>query len=187
MGSFWRTLYCRVSFPALASRAALAIPVIAWSLASQPVTEPRFTAANELLRPTGYREWMFVTSNLGMGYREGAPASDPEFHNIYIQPAAYREYRETGRFPDHTMLVMERVSSGTNASINRTGRFQDKFLGIEVAVKDEARFPGKWAYFNLGSSAEKAKAFPKEACWNCHNEHGAVDNVFVQFYPVLKK
>ena len=167
----------------MASRAALFLVLVAGMLGSQP--RPRFDG-NRLLRPAGYREWMFVASNLGMGYREGAAARDPEFHNIYIQPEAYRAFRKTGQFPDGTMLVMERVSSGTNASINRTGRFQDQFLGIEAAVKDEKRFPEKWAYFDLGASAARAKAFPKEACWSCHHEHGAVDNVFVQFYPVLK-
>ena len=60
-----------------------------------------------------------------------------------------------------------------------------------MALKDEKRFPEKWAYFNfIGSKAPplpQAKPFPKEACWNCHNQHAAADNVFVQFYPVLRE
>ena len=38
----------------------------------------------------------------------------------------------------------------------------------------------------LASELKAAKAFPKEACWNCHNEHAKTDNVFVQFYPTLR-
>jgi hypothetical protein len=31
----------------------------------------------------------------------------------------------------------------------------------------------------------EAQPFPKEACYGCHAEHAARDNVFVQFYPLL--
>src|SRR5688572_18134836 len=82
---------------------------------SEPMPGPRYTGASLLVRPEGYREWMFVGSNLGMGYKDGQPDKDPKFHNIYIQREAYKRYAETGRFPDKTMLVMEVVSRGTNA------------------------------------------------------------------------
>ena len=146
--------------------------------------QPRFSGDNQLVRPEGYREWMFVGSNLNMCYSEGPAPKESRFHNIYVQREAYREYAATGKFPDKTMLVMEVITAGTNASINKKGQFEDKSVGIEVALKDEKRFTEKWAYFNF---IGKAKAFAKEACWKCHNEHGAADNVFVQFYPVLRE
>lgn len=163
-------------------------------LSSASMTEPRFTSDNQMLRPEGYREWMFVGANYGMGYSElkpGEVAAKPgTFHNIYMQREAYKKYAQTGTFPDKTMLVMEVVKPGTKASINKQGMFQDSYIGIEVAVKDEKRFPGKWAYFAFftgdGKQLPQAKAFPKEACWDCHNKNGAVDNVFQQFYPVLR-
>lgn len=158
------------------------------SLARMP--KPRYTEGNQLLRPEGYREWIFVAANLGMGYTEGKPSGNPSFHNIYMQPEAYRYYKQTGRFADKTMLVMERYSAGTISSINRQGQFQDRFLGLEVALKDEQRFPEKWAYFDFSGSGDalrkQAKPFAKDACWSCHNAHGAVDNVFTQFYPALR-
>ena len=40
---------------------------------------------------------------------------------------------------------------------------------------------------SIGTSKEKAKAFPKQRCWSCHSEQAATDNVFSQFYPVLRK
>lgn len=135
---------------------------------------------------------MFVGANYGMGYTEeksGGPAKPGTFHNIFIQPEAYDSYVKTGKFPDKTMLVMEVYKPGTNASINKKGLFQDEFVGIEVALKDESKFAEKWAYFAFFEGAkqlDRAKAFPKDRCWSCHNEHGAADNVFVQFYPVLK-
>jgi hypothetical protein len=85
---------------------------------------------------------------------------------------------------------MEVHSPGTNESINQNGSFSDKSIGIEVALKDESRFPDKWAYFNFIGEGDKpladAGAFRKDACWSCHNKHAAVDNVFVQFYPALR-
>ncbi|HUQ92067.1 MAG TPA: cytochrome P460 family protein [Bryobacteraceae bacterium] len=152
---------------------------------------PAFTEGGRLLRPEGWREWMFVGANLGMGYTESkAAAPRTNYHNIYIQREAYKEYAQTGKFPDKTMLVMEVFSMGTNASINKQGSFADKAIGIEVALKDEKRFPEKWAYFNFigegGKPMADSGAMRKDACWKCHNEHGASDNVFVQFYPMLR-
>jgi hypothetical protein len=157
--------------------------------AAGPV-EPRFTGSNELVRPVGYREWVFVGSSLGLSYQEGQPRQDPKFHNIYLQPSAYQQFRKTGEFPEGTILVMEIATPASQVSINRSGQFQDRFIGIEAAVKDGSRFSEKWAYFSFiaddGSAKKTAKAFPRDACWSCHNEHAAKDNVFSQFYPVLR-
>ena len=155
------------------------------SLAS--AQQPKYDDANALLRPEGYREWVFVGSNLGIGYSDDG--RDGSFKNIFIQPAMYKAYKKTGNFPDKTMLVMEVFTAGEKRPPAKVGKFEDKFRGIEVALKDESKFPEKWAYFNfIGDTGqlEKAKAFPKDACWNCHNQHAAADNVFVQFYPALR-
>jgi hypothetical protein len=151
---------------------------------------PKYTNAGRLIRPEGYREWMFVGASLGMGYTEGNAPSRSTYHSIYIQREAYQHYAKTGTFPNQTMLVMEVLSPGTNVSINKNGSFSDKSIGIEVALKDESKFPDKWAYFNFIGEGDKpladAGAFRKDACWSCHNKHAAVDNVFVQFYPALR-
>src|SRR6266851_5167516 len=88
----------------------LYLSAAALSAADLKMVEPKYTSDNQLIRPTGYREWVFVGSSIGMGYQE---TSRPEgerpqlFHNVYIQPEAYRAYVSTGKFPDKTMLVME--------------------------------------------------------------------------------
>src|SRR5262249_29742147 len=73
-----------------------------------------------------------------------------------------------------------------NASINKSGHFQtSELMGKEVHVKDEARFPGKWAFFGFDEDAT-AKMVPTDAaCYSCHQQHAAVDTTFVQFYPTL--
>lgn len=160
------------------------------------MVRPRFAADGQMSRPEGYRRWLFVGANYGMGYTEGETLTTQQqrpstFHNIYLQPAALDAFAKTGSYPDGTMLVMEIVKPGTHASINKSGVFQDQVVGIEAAVKDSKRFgPGKWAYFKFftsdGKTVDQAKAFPKEACWDCHNQHGAADNTFAQFYPGIR-
>lgn len=179
---------------ALAAAAGL---VPAGVLAAGGMVKPRFTAdGQQMMRPEGYRRWVFVGANYGMGYTEGETIANAQpkpstFHNIYVQAEALDAFAKTGVYPDGTMLVMEVVKPGTHASINKNGFFQDRVLGIEAGVKDSKRFgPGKWAYFkffkNDGEPVDQAKAYPKDACWNCHNEHGAADNTFAQFYPGIR-
>lgn len=170
--------------------AALLIGVA--GLASEgKMVEPRFADGNQLVRPESYHDWIFVGSSLGMGYTQGSSGYAPAFHNVYIQPEAYRQFASAGTFPDGTMMVMEIRSAGSNVSINKQGHFEDALIGLDVAVKSASHFPEKWAYFNFdgpnGSFLAQAKPFPKDNCWSCHNAHAAADNVFVQFYPVLRE
>jgi hypothetical protein len=70
----------------------------------------------------------------------------------------------------------------------RDGVFADRALQLKVAVKDPARFPGGWAYFDFDAAPPGATArpLPRERCERCHADHGARDHVFVQFYPLLR-
>ena len=151
---------------------------------------PRFNGRGELMRPQGYREWVFVGSSLAMSYeKKPEKVKHLKFHHLYINRDAYYEFEKSGTFPEGTILVMEVLTAGSHASINRQGHFADQVSGLEAAVKDSSRFPERWAYFSFdlkdGSLSGTAKAFAKERCWSCHNEHAQTDNVFTQFYPVL--
>jgi hypothetical protein len=149
---------------------------------------PRFTAAGELIRPDDFREWMFVTSGLGMTYNQptGAPRT-PSFTNVYVNPPAYRAFMKTGQWPDKTMFILEVRASSSEGSINKGGHFQSDLIVVEASVKDEARYPGKWAYFDFGRDMKPqvAALATTERCYACHGDNGAVDNTFVQFYPTL--
>lgn len=103
-----------------------------------------------------------------------------------MNPEAYKAFLQTGTWPDKTMLVLEVRGAGSNASINKSGHFQTSdLMGREVHVRDEARFPGKWAFFGFDETIP-SKQVPKEAaCYSCHEQHAAVDTTFVQFYPTL--
>jgi hypothetical protein len=158
--------------------------------AQQTSAGPSYTSTGELIRPTDFREWVFVTSGLGMTYNQpaqGAPPRTPSFTNVYVNPSAYREFLKTGQWPDKTMFILEIRASSTEGSINKGGHFQSSLVVIEASVKDEQRFSGKWAYFDFGRDMKpQVAALPRtERCYACHTEHGAVDNTFVQFYPTL--
>ena len=158
-----------------------------------PADGPRFSPANELMRPTDFREWIFVTAGLGMTYNEavaGAPARIPNFTNVYVNPSSYRSFMKSGQWPEKTIFVLEIRASQSEGSINKGGNFQSELVAIEASVKDSSRYPGKWAYFNFGGRGagmkDKVEALPTTAsCYACHSNNAAVDNTFVQFYPTL--
>jgi hypothetical protein len=58
-------------------------------------------------------------------------------------------------------------------------------LGIEGEVKDEKRFPQKWAFFSFGGKDRATAHGADSSCNSCHAQNAAVENTFVQFYPVL--
>jgi tetratricopeptide (TPR) repeat protein len=159
--------------------------------AEQAKPAARFEGKDTLLRPEGYREWVFVGSSLGLRYEEGKKHPEQlEYKNVYIDPAAYRAYKETGAFPQGTVLVLETATGEEKKEPGLRGSFQKEFTGLSAAVKDKERFPDGWAYFSFsdgpGKTKEKAPPAKKSACYDCHREKGAEDNVFTQFYPVLK-
>jgi hypothetical protein len=145
---------------------------------------PQYASDNQLLRPADYREWIFLSSGLGMSYN--AQTGDEMFTNVFVPQWAYQEFTKSGKWPDRTMFVVEDRGSTSKGSINKVGHYQTDSMGIGVEVKDATRFPEKWAYFNFDEDTKSASPNPKAACWQCHEDHAAVEHVFVQFYPTLK-
>jgi hypothetical protein len=150
------------------------------------------TAADDgrLEYPANYREWIFLSSSLDMSYNKlQATMGHSMFDNIFVDPVSYREFLKSGTWPEKTQLVMEIRGATGKGSINQQGKYQSgEPMGIEVHTKDSARFPGGWAFFAFGGSTEPAQALPQTAeCYSCHQQHGAVNTTFVQFYPTLLK
>lgn len=155
-------------------------------------TSARFEGKDTLLFPKDYREWVFVGSSLGLEYdAEKKQASDKlEFKNVYLNPSAYREFLRTRTFPQGTILVLETGTEAKKSEPGLRGSYLDEFTGVSAAVKDTRRFTGGWAYFSFGGrgarSKNRAQPFAKTACYDCHRQNGGLDNVFTQFYPVLR-
>jgi Cytochrome P460 len=146
--------------------------------------KPQYTKDNQLLRPENYREWIYLSSGLGMNYSP-TPGDHQMFTNVFVPQWAYADFLKSGKWPDRTTFVVEERMEETKGSIVKSGHYQSDLMGIGVEVKD-ARFPDKWAYFNFDESSKPAQANPKDGCWQCHKDHAAVEHSFVQFYPTLK-
>lgn len=169
--------------------AALAMRVSKSQTPAGATAGPQFTADGKLMRPEGYRRWVYVSSGLGMSYTQRADDSMQMFTNVFVNPASYDYYLAHGTWPDKTIFVLELYGSTSQGSINKHGNYQKDFMGLDVEVKDEKRFPDKWAYFGF-SSGEKASGPntpSKNDCWQCHDQNAAVEHSFVQFYPELLK
>jgi len=174
-----------IALSALALALVMATPR-ASSNKESSANSPVYTSDGNLKFPTQYREWVYVTSGVDMSYSPNMSIGHSVFDNVFVNPEAYKAFVQTGTWPDKTMLVLEARMAGSKSSINKTGHFQTaEIMGREVHLKDEARFPGKWAFFT-SEDGMTGKLLPREMdCYSCHEQHGAVDTTFVQFYPTL--
>jgi Cytochrome P460 len=186
---------------AFALQASAQSPGFAQPAPASSANVPKYSDKN-LLFPDGFRSWMFVGSNVGLLYKGDAHPGPITFHNIYINPEAFAHFRDTGQFPDPTMLVMDIYDSKDREDVNNIitrGSFNGPWDGNFVAVKDSKRPPGPngetsiWAYYIFSPDKTdstkpqaSAAAEPDKFCYGCHKEHGMIDNVWVQLYPMLR-
>ena len=156
--------------------------------AQQSATDvPDLSDGSRLTLPADFREWVFLSAGLGMTYGPNVPApGQPQsFTNVYVNPASYRAFLESGAWPDRTMFVLEIRGSASEGSINRFGRFQTNLRAVEVNLKD-ARLPGGWGFFDFRAGTGPVAPLPQTAaCYQCHRDNTAVEHTFVQFYPTL--
>lgn len=167
------------------------ILVATWTfaLSAQQTDGPKYAqGTNNLLRPTDYREWVFIGSSLGLNYpAPGAALGPDQFNNVFVNPSSYREFMKTGKWPDKTIWVLEFRGVGKESVANRTGQFQTSIVGFEANVKD-SRFPDGWGYFGFRAGETSASPLSGDTvkrCIDCHTTHTAVERTFVQFYPTL--
>lgn len=166
--------------------ATVLFPVAAFTQKPAANLGPEYTSGGQLKLPQHYREWVYLSSGFDMSYNPAMQmGSHHTFDNVFVNPESYRAFVKTGTWPDKTVLVLEVRGAQGKGSINQKGSYQGPVTGLEVHVKDAARFPGKWAFFGF-DSGDTAKMIPVSAdCYSCHAAHGAVDTTFVQFYPTL--
>jgi Cytochrome P460 len=176
----------------IAAKIGLLLATLLFSLtaslpdAAVPNQAPQYTGDGQLQFPEHYREWVYLSTGFDMSYDPPMQMGDHHtFDNVFVNPDAYQAFVKTGTWPDHTMLVLEGRAARGKGSINQNGNYQGGVAGLEVHVKDEARFPGKWAFFGFGQG-KTGRMIPASAdCYSCHAAHAAVDTTFVQFYPTL--
>jgi hypothetical protein len=165
---------------------ALLLSVVAHAADPARPAAPAYVG-DRLKLPDDYRQWIYLSTGFDMSYNPSLRMGHHMFDNVFVDPASWRAFQETGTWPDKTVLVLEARGAEDKGSINQEGHYQAAgLMGLEVHVKDEARFPGKWAFFVFGDDGRPAAMVPTAAdCYTCHVAHGAVDTTFVQFYPTL--
>lgn len=155
--------------------------------------EPTFTADGKMIRPAGWREWIFVGSPLTPNSLNDGAAPFPEFHSVYIDPESWEHWKKTGKFREGTMFAKELTLVGETAATSGKGFFNGDLQGFEIAYKDSNRYSKEsagWAYFSFGHRAEpyanRSAPMPTAACAACHAASAADDMVFTQYYPILR-
>ncbi len=153
----------------------------------------RFAENGNLIRPAGWREWVFVGSPTTPNSLNGGAAPFPEFHSVYIDPQSWAHYKATGEFREGTMFAKELSLIGDTSATSGVGFFNGKMQCFEIAHKDSNKYSkdsGGWAYYSFGHHDEPydntTAAMPNAACAACHTAAAAEDMVFTQYYPILK-
>ncbi len=175
----------------------VSLSVSSFSIAEGMTTEKNyahFNSAGELIRPVGYREWIYIGSPLTPNDMNNGKAAFPEFHNVYIDPASWKHWKKTGQFRDGTLIIKELVSVGSKQAASGNGYFQGEYQGLEAMTKSKQQFPdkkGNWGFFRFtidGSTELRtvSSAQPDANCSGCHQAQAAQDQVFTQYYPVLR-
>jgi hypothetical protein len=161
---------------------------------------PQYTATGEMILPPNniWREWIYLGTPLTPNALNGGKAGFPEYHNVYIQPWAYAEYKKTNKFSEGTIMFKElqltlgpaENPDGSQTEPSGRGYFPGAYNGADVTTKDSKRFAdtGGWGYFNFNHSEPKAataKVMPRDRCAFCHIAGAKKDQVWTQFYRLL--
>src|SRR5262245_33438889 len=196
----------RIRFSAVSASivgGAIVTAAFAQSLSSnnaqtKPRYLPEYTASGDLVLPKNFHEWVYVGSPLTPDALNGGKAGFPEYHNVYMEPGSYELYKQTGQFPEGTILFKElqrvlgpqQFPDGSMQQPSGRGYFPGAMNGADVTVKDTKRYAdtGGWGYYNFNHhepKAETAKLRAKEECAFCHIASAKKDEVWTQFYREL--
>lgn len=185
---------------AIMTTAAVIIRSPARAQSSESHYEAQYSASGEMLLPPDniWRTWVFVGDPLTPNALNNGAANFPEYHNVYIQPWAYEEYKKTNAFPEGTIMFKELqltlpppgFKDGSRNEPSGRGYFPGAFNGADVTVKDSKRYAdtGGWGYFDFNHFEPKAKMTgvqPKDKCAFCHLASAKKDEVWTQFYRIL--
>jgi hypothetical protein len=161
--------------------AVAALLASAGALAQESATTPETMAV-----PANYRQWVFLTASLDLNYTTAVAPGQHMLDNVYVNPEAYAAFQKTATWPVGTILIKENRLAASAGTLSKAGYFQAAIKNLEIHIKDGARFAGKWSFFKSEDGKAPAALQPLSAtCYACHQDHGAVDTTFVQFYPTL--
>lgn len=131
---------------------------------------------------------------LGSWAVDGGRGADG-MHIVYTQPGVASTFRETGAFPDGTVLIKELRAAATEDLTTGTVSYASELQGWFVMVKDSAsRYPGHplwgdgwgWGFFAADDPASLVTEDYVTECKACHVPAEATDWVYTRAYPALR-
>src|SRR5258707_444814 len=78
--------------------------------------KPEYTSDNHLLPPKNFREWIFLSSGLGMSYSPGS-MDHQMFTNVFVPQWAYSEFVKSWKWPNQS--IRERPRRGWRSAPGR--------------------------------------------------------------------
>ena len=120
-----------------------------------------------------------------------------QLHVVYTAPANVEAYRQTGAFPDGTVLVKDVLATRTEDLTTGTVSFGTHLVGRFVMVKDAAGTHGQgsplwgdgwgWAFYEGIETTETVTTDYRTDCLGCHEPVRHQDLIYIQGYPVLSR
>lgn len=158
--------------------------------AAPAVRQPQYDERGALIRPTAVDTWVFLGTGVNLNYVEGgrAPNGPDLLSTTYMEPSAYRHYKQTGVFPEGTMTALVGYLAGSGVEPAKSGQFLGQSVLFEMSVKDSTRNPKDvWSYWGFPRGGQRGQLHATATCHACHADHAQTDFVFTQFYPNLRK
>jgi cytochrome P460 len=122
--------------------------------------------------------------------------SSKEMHDVYASPGAIDAYRESGHFPDGTVLVKEVYGTSTAGMTTGTVSHEAKLKGWFVMVRDSGNTrKGNplwgdgwgWSWFDADKPLKTTSTDYETACKGCHLPAQSTNWIYVDGYPVLRR
>ena len=163
---------------------------------SEPGSTPDAAAVDangNLHVPGGYRTTYEYLGSWAVAVDQGRGSKD--LHVVYASPGTTGAYRNTGRFPEGTVLVKEVFAAATAPMTTGTVSHAGTLKGWFVMVKDAAgRHSGSklwgdgwgWSWFDAGNPSRTTSRDYKTDCLGCHIPARSSDWVYVGGYPPLR-
>jgi len=131
--------------------------------------------------PTGYREWVHVTSMVVFSDKSPLFGAFSGMHHVYVNKVGLAAAKSHGTYPDGSVLVLDLLQANEVEGTYREGA--RKLLA--VMQKDSQRFKqtGGWGFegFKDGTPRARVVTDPAGQCFACHQAQKDRDHVFSLF------
>jgi len=172
---------------------SLFIAGVAATTGAAPAGTSISDAQGNLHVPANYRENYQYLGSWSVAADQGGGAA--QMHVVYASPGAAAAWRQSGHFPDGTVLVKEVFAADTRPMTTGTVSHAKTLQGWFVMVKDSGNTHPKsplwgdgwgWAWFDADKPQTTTTKDHAE-CLGCHQPAKATDLIYTEGYPVLGK